>query len=107
MQNEEYEYEYKPLESQRYLDTNNEDVFTLGYLQITDEMSSQLWDKISALIESQVKFCKPKKQLPEDMEEEKPFISQVKLLADANVYISDRNRLRRNAVYGREISFRH
>lgn len=79
----------KSLKSKRFLDTENEDVFTFGYLQINGEMRSQLWDKVSAFIDTQVKFRKPKEPLPEKMEVVKPFISQVKLLADADTYLED------------------
>lgn len=91
--------DFKPPKSERFLDTNDEDVFTVGYLQISDEMSSQLWEKISAYIATQVKFSKPKQQLPEEMqeEEEKPFVSEVKLLPDAKEFIANRQRIMRRA----------
>lgn len=73
--------------SERYLNDDKGEDSLFNDLQITKHMQLHIWGKLSAIIESQVKFYKPKGS-PTESEEEKP-INKVKLVSDAKCYVVD------------------
>lgn len=73
--------------SERYLNEDKGEDSSFNDLQISKQMQLHIWRKLSAIIESQVKFCKPEK-LPGGAEKEKP-INKVKLFTDAKCYVID------------------
>lgn len=73
--------------SERYLNDDKGEDSSFNDLQISKQMQLHIWGKLSAIIESQVKFRKPEK-LPNEAEEEKP-INKVKLVSDAKCYVID------------------
>lgn len=73
--------------SERYLNDDKGEDSSFNDLQISKQMQLHIWRKLSAIIESQVKFCKPEK-LPDGAEKEKP-INKVKLFTDAKCYVID------------------
>lgn len=73
--------------SERYLNDDKGEDSSFNDLQITKQMQTHIWGKLSAIIESQVKFHKPNGS-PNKAEEEKP-VNKVKLVSDAKCYVVD------------------
>lgn len=73
--------------SERYLNDDKGEDSSFNDLQITKHMQLHIWGKLSAIIESQVKFHKPNGP-PTESKEEKP-INKVKLVSDAKCYVVD------------------
>ncbi|XP_034490133.1 uncharacterized protein LOC117793820 [Drosophila innubila] len=72
--------------SERYLDT--EHMAVGSDLQISEHMQTHIWRKLSAIIETQIEFCEPKIESNEESQHMEP-INQVKLVANADCYISN------------------
>ncbi|KAM8718374.1 hypothetical protein ACLKA7_000186 [Drosophila subpalustris] len=72
--------------SERYLDP--EQKTSADDLQISEHMQTHIWRKLSAIIQNQIEFCEPQTQQMMGEEEEKA-ISQVKLVANADCFISN------------------
>ncbi|EDW05931.1 uncharacterized protein LOC6585461 [Drosophila mojavensis] len=75
--------------SERYL--ADEDAAPVSDLQISKEMQTHLWGKLSAIIQNQVEYCEKTDQPASGSEEEKEngWFSQVKLLSNADCYVAD------------------
>lgn len=66
--------------SDRYLDLIDDNAFDLG-----ETLKAQLWNKLSAFIESQIKFRKPKQQSAEAVKVKR--INKVRLFAGSECYV--------------------
>lgn len=76
--------------SERYL--ADQDVAPASDLQISKEMQTHLWGKLSAIIQSQVEYCEKSDQPANgllDEEKENGWFSRVKLLSNADCYVVD------------------
>ncbi|EDW04400.1 GH23268 [Drosophila grimshawi] len=74
--------------TERYLDEQS--VAAASDLQVSNEMQTHIWGKLSAIIQNQIEFCEPKQQIHcESQEKQLTWTNQVKLVANADCYIVD------------------
>ncbi|TDG43671.1 hypothetical protein AWZ03_009914 [Drosophila navojoa] len=77
--------------SERYL--ADQDAAPASDLQISKEMQTHLWGKLTAIIQNQVEYCEVISDQPTNgslkAEKENAWFSQVKLLSNADCYVVD------------------
>ncbi|XP_030382307.1 uncharacterized protein LOC115629860 [Scaptodrosophila lebanonensis] len=79
-----------PLKSERYLDDDDGNDATTNDLQISEQMQTHIWHKLSAVIQHQVEFCLPKSPVGqlEKRATTFPLTSELKLLSNADCFIN-------------------
>lgn len=73
--------------SERYL--ADQDAAPASDLQISKEMQTHLWGKLSAIIQNQIEYCVSEQPVNRSQEKEKGWVSQVRLVANADCYVVD------------------